>query len=76
MATSPSEFSGVGFSVVGGGVPTPEEVAAIAAALEVLLVPQAAPPPPPNRWRWSGRWWQDERLDWRPPRPPTHPSRP
>ena len=66
-------MSGLRFEVVGGGAPTPEEVAAIAAALEVVL--SSGPEPPPvNRWRWSGRWWQDAPSDWQRGRPATHPS--
>ncbi|MCA1691891.1 MAG: hypothetical protein LC733_06730 [Actinobacteria bacterium] len=72
MATSPSEPR---FEVVGGGAPTAEEVAAMAAALEFVLVPPAEPEPV-SRWRWSGRWWDEQGLDWRDSRPPAHPSRP
>jgi hypothetical protein len=75
MATSPSEPPSFRFDIVGGGAPTAEEVAAIAAALEVVLGAEPAPPPL-NRWRWSGRWWHDDRSDWRRSRPPTHPSQP
>jgi hypothetical protein len=60
-------------SIVGGvagmsisPIPTDEEAAALAAALE-LLWPRpslVAQPEPPRTlaWRFSGRWWQRDRI--------------
>ncbi len=50
---------------------TAEEAAAIVAAI-ALVWPQAAPPAAePNgrsgtSWRFSGRWWMDQRIQGRP----------
>ena len=47
-------------SVVRGGEPTDEEMAAIAGAAAVLLLaPSGAAPVEATvpRWRFSGRWW-------------------
>ncbi len=46
-------------TVVRGGDPTDEEVAAIVAAVEVAWPRPDRPPasPEPPRWRFSGRWW-------------------
>jgi hypothetical protein len=81
MATSPSDPAqgrpgrlGARFTVVGGGEPSPEEVAAIAAALELQAGP-APEPPPVSRWRWSGRRWQAQPVNWRDPAAAAHPSR-
>ena len=78
MGTSPSSGGPTGprFAVVGGGIATPEEVAAIAAALELVLAAAPAGPPPLSRWRWSGRRSATSPLNWRDPGATAHPSRP
>ena len=48
-------------TVIRGGDPEPEELAAILAAIEIawpkpVVGPPAASPEPP-RWRFAGRWW-------------------
>ena len=83
MATSrsdagpPARKPTIHFSVVAGGAPSPQEVAAIAAALEAVLAAPAEAPPV-SRWRWSGRWWQGDGRsagpDWRWTGPAAHPS--
>jgi hypothetical protein len=82
MATSRSDVS---VEIVGGGMPSPEEVAAIVAAVEltsgrgadrVALSSRAGAPSPPSPWRWSGRWWRQDEPDWRAPAGTAHPSRP
>ncbi len=68
METSPSDAGTRRFEVVGGGQPSPEEVAAIAAALAVVLDEPAPEPPPVSRWRWAGRaraGWPGRGATWR-----------
>ncbi len=46
-----------------GGVPTPEQLAAIVAAVDAVWprtsAPAVAPDPVDPRWRFSGRWWRE-----------------
>ena len=62
-------MSGMGVEVPASA--TAEEAAAIVAAIE-LVWPQPAPPSSETNgrsgtsWRFSGRWWMDQRIQGRP----------
>ena len=57
--------------MTGWGQPTAAELAAIVAAVELVWPRPPAPAPAlttgANRWRFSGRWWNDPDRDGRPP---------
>jgi hypothetical protein len=56
---APDAAPGPAVSVVAGGIPSDEQVAAIVAAVEATWPRPAvdAAPEAPPRWRFSGRWW-------------------